>query len=303
MTHSLRGTLHQPFLWTSLTVVWLFAGMASTAQGDVLWYGGDAVATGFANNTRLSGGFFGNSVLDDFIVDTPGGWHVTGLFSNNVASPPTTTFTLATWSVRTDVSAGNFGEVVVEGVSPVTITPTGRSFRGDPEFTVAIAGLSFDLAPGLYFMSVSPIAPAQFYYVGNSTGLNAVGIPGPGSVLLEEHFLENGQPSDNIYDLGDIHPASLGVIGSANVPEPSTVVLVGIGLIGIAVKAHHSGKALLKCRHTSNVTLSLKCTSVPTEFAQRSSDSVTGRVSGYMGICVDWKPTAGSRSDSRNCGS
>jgi len=169
------------------------AASTGASASEVLWYGGDAGSGGNAlsgaayNNTRLIGGF-GDSVLDDFIVPE-GGWHVTGLFSNNVANYPiqVAPFSQAIWSVRTGASAGNFGQILVSGMSPVTVSPTGR-FSFGAEYTVTVSGLSIDLGPGVYCMEVSPVAAEQIYYVQTSDGFNAVGPAGLGFVLQEEHF-------------------------------------------------------------------------------------------------------------------
>jgi hypothetical protein len=76
---------------------------------------------------------------------------------------------------------------VDSGLSPVTVTPTGRIFQGgDVEYKVTVSGLSLDLVPGVYFMNVSPVAQAQIYYVGSSDGTNAVGRAGPSNVLQED---------------------------------------------------------------------------------------------------------------------
>lgn len=209
----------------------LFGSPDAQADG-VLWYGGDAAASGFINNTRLAQSVgvclgatentCGSSVLDDFIV-SDGGWHVTGLFSNNLASQSISTapFSDALWTVQTGAGPGMFGQVLFEGISPVTVMPTGRSFDGMLEYTVTVSGLSLDLAPGDYFMNVSPLADEQIYYVGDSSGTDSIGMAGPVGLLREDYFIENGTPDYGIFQ-NSMNPASMGVVGSAVVPEPST---------------------------------------------------------------------------------
>src|SRR5262249_35186968 len=102
----------------------LFASPDAHADG-VLWYVGDAAASGFTKNTREGVGnclcatenTCGSSVLDDFIV-ADGGWHVTGLFSNNLASYSISTapFSEALWTVRTGAGPGMFGQVLFQGI-------------------------------------------------------------------------------------------------------------------------------------------------------------------------------------------
>src|SRR5262245_60351981 len=180
MPQFLRTTLRSPFLalWASLVIFSILTPIGSNAQVEsVLWYGGD-LAGGIINNTRLTANV-GSSVLDDFVVPDGAVWHITGLFSNNVAVSPidTAPFTQALWSIRTGVGPGEPGDILFTGLSPVTVTPTGRTFGTDGvEYTVTVSGLSMELAPGVYFMNVSPVASSQIYYVGESDGTHAVGL-------------------------------------------------------------------------------------------------------------------------------
>src|SRR5262249_13614360 len=118
-----------------------------------LWYNGDFNGVnGLANelNTSLGDGQFA-SVYDDFNV-TGGGWHITSVFSDNLAN---TNITGATWEIRQGISEGNGGTLIASGttVTPV-VTPTGRSGFGFTEFMVEVNGLSVDLAPGTYWLNV-----------------------------------------------------------------------------------------------------------------------------------------------------
>src|ERR1039457_1871617 len=189
MSHLFRTTQRVPFpsLRASLVALYLIATLDGSAHGEsLLWYGGDAVpysdgGVGLSNNTMMTASL-GTSVLDDFIISDAAGWHVTGLFSNNVASYPIGSFpfTQAVWSIRTGVSTGDPGDILFAGVSPVTVSPTGRTFFNMVEYTVTVSGLSFDLVPGVYFMNVSPLQPQdQIYDLAGSDGTNAVGGAGP----------------------------------------------------------------------------------------------------------------------------
>src|SRR3954464_1444509 len=157
-----------------------------TTSAEVLWYGGDSIGGpngGFINNTRVPGVGFSFSVLDDFVV--PGDpWHVTALFSNNSGSSQTPPpITEATWSVRIGASPNDRGHILFSGVSPASASPTGR-VEG-LEYQIVVSDLSFNLAPGIYFMQVSPVASVPNYYIGISDGTNAIGISGPSGLLLE----------------------------------------------------------------------------------------------------------------------
>lgn len=209
---------------------------AVPAHGQLLWYGGDGGDAGWYNNTRLPPVVFGSSALDDFVVTDPAGWLVTGVFSNDLAGYPIggAPISQALWSIRTGAGDGNFGTVLFGGLGPVTPTPTGRTFGGDVEYTVAVSGLSVYLAPGVYYLSVSPVAADQRYYVGVSNGANAVGAAGPGPLLWEDHFVLDGTPVDRISAQGGSSTFSMGVVGTV-VPEPGTGVLTGGALAAVLV--------------------------------------------------------------------
>ena len=202
-------------LRTSIAALYLLTPISARGQvPSLLWYGGDAAQVGsFFNNTRVSADF-GFSVLDDFVVSNVAGWHITGLFSNNVATYPIETypFTQAVWSIRTGVGPGEPGDILFAGVSPVIVTPTGRTFGGNVEYSVVVSGLSIDLGPGVYFMSVSPIQVVQVYHVPQSDGTNAVGSPGPSGLFQEDRVLVGSNLQYTVSGPAS-EIASMGVIG------------------------------------------------------------------------------------------
>jgi hypothetical protein len=155
------------FTFQAFAVLLALCAATHSAHGEVLWYGGDLSGIGFINNTHTTPEY-GSSVLDDFVVSSPSGWRVTGLFSNNIADPTNLPVASAVWSVRTDVTSGNAGVIVAAGVSPATIAFTGRTVSGSggiawTEYSVSV-DVSLDLDPGTYYMNVSPIASLQVYY-------------------------------------------------------------------------------------------------------------------------------------------
>jgi hypothetical protein len=142
-----------------------------------LWYNGDFNGVnGIANeqNTVVTQA----SVYDDFIV-TGTGWIVTAVFSDNLAS---TTITGANWEIRSGVSAGNGGTLVASGTTAAPlVTPTGRSGFGFTEYMVEVTGLNVNLAPGTYWLNVTPIGNgAGASFDSQTSGANAVGMP-PGT--------------------------------------------------------------------------------------------------------------------------
>lgn len=212
---------------------------STPAHSEVLWYGGDIDPNGGAiNNSRITA-IYGSNVLDDFVVTDTSGWHVTGLFSNNIADYPIEMypFTEAVWSIRTGVATGEFGNFLFSGVSPVTVTPTGRTWGERLEYTIAVNNLSLDLSPGSYFMSVSPLPEFGIYYVGYSNGEGAVGTAGISGVLAENRYVVDGAPQNSMWEY-DVPRASMGVIGSVKqegveVPEPNTLSLLSGVLVGL----------------------------------------------------------------------
>ena len=143
-------------------------------SGNVLWYNGDFNnINGLANeqNTLVQQ----SSIYDNFIVPSPG-WHVTGVFSDNLEN---TTVTGATWEIRSGVSEGNGGTVVASGMTTTpVVTPTGRSGFGFTEFMIEVTGLSVDLAPGTYWLNVTPIGNGGGRsFDSDTSGTNCVGLP------------------------------------------------------------------------------------------------------------------------------
>ncbi|PYV66801.1 MAG: hypothetical protein DMG97_28700, partial [Acidobacteria bacterium] len=126
-----------------------------TPPPNALWYNGDFDnVDGLTNEENTFATGFSH-IYDDFNVTDSPGWDVTSVFSDNLAS---TNITSATWEIRQGVSAGNGGTLIASGmtVTPV-VTPTGRSGFGFTEFMVEVTGLSVHLAPGTYWLNVTPV--------------------------------------------------------------------------------------------------------------------------------------------------
>jgi hypothetical protein len=201
------------------------------------WYNGDFNGVnGLANeqNTVVSQA----GVYDDFIV-SGGNLHVTAVFSDNLLS---TNVTGASWEIRSGVSEGNGGTLVASGTGTPTVTATGRSGFGFTEFMVEMSGINVTLAPGTYWLNVTPTGDGSGRSFNSTTsGLNAVGQP-PGndmnaffnSTFFGANFTSTANESQP-YDFSN------GVIGSI-VPEPATIALLtcGAGALLIAVRRRRS---------------------------------------------------------------
>jgi hypothetical protein len=142
-------------------------------SGNVGWYNGDW-QTGIPgqNNFYVSAQQFGR-VYDDFVVPD-GGWTVIGAFSHNSMSA--TGVTQASWEIRSGVSAGNAGTLVASGVSPATQTLGPSVGGGTYVYLIQVSGLAVDLAPGRYWLSVTPVTSGTSY-VCATLGANASGNP------------------------------------------------------------------------------------------------------------------------------
>jgi hypothetical protein len=216
---------------------WLALALAVAAPGTarasmVLWYNGDLQTGGggTVNEETTNGGSF--NIFDNFNVTAPGGWTIDTVWSND--SMQITGITQASWSIRTGMSVGNPGTVIASGVGAATQTPTGRTnpSLGFAEYTIQVSGLNVPLAPGTYWLSVSPLVGADPTVTGGgvfrsynstTTGTNAVGTP-PGDDadgLLYSPFL--GYNYATFHD--DYSMGVAGVAQVASIPEPSPMVL------------------------------------------------------------------------------
>jgi hypothetical protein len=166
----------------------------------------------------------------DFLVTDPGGWLVTGLFSDNFTFIDASTVVSleATYQIRTGVSATSLGTVIYSGSGPVTTVPTGRSVLDGlvlyTEYRFIVTGLNLPLSPDRYWVNVAPIVPPSVlatystdFVMFNSTtqGVNAVGLPAGNNA---NDFFAVGNPNVTIFipstSFGpQYHDFSNGVIG------------------------------------------------------------------------------------------
>jgi len=207
--------------------------IAGRALGQTLWYGGDVDLNGSASNNTFGG--IQSRVLDDFVVPVGQRWHVTGLLSNNMVTPPFGTVpTTAVWSIRRNVAAGNPGEILFQGNSAATVTTTGRANSSYSEYRVVVSGLSIDLDAGTYFVQVSPVTPViGNFYMGAGLPKGRVGIPGP-SVMFQQVHIQTTPPMDYV----DTVPDSMGTVGSFGVLGQVIAEVVAVPAVsGVAALA------------------------------------------------------------------
>lgn len=130
-----------------------------------LFYGGDfditsPAADTFANENIYPGGIQTLSqIYSPFTVPDGETWNVTGLFINSIAYPTKLDPALTPWEIRTGIpyGGGSGGTLVASGQAHATMTPTGRSLNGTPEYTILLTWKKpVVLQPGKYWENVTP---------------------------------------------------------------------------------------------------------------------------------------------------
>jgi hypothetical protein len=230
---------------------------ASPAHAGLLWYNGDYDGrTSLLNEAKVpatntvSPPVQTSLVYDNFVVPTGQTWTITSVYSNDLvafAAPPLT----ATWQILSGVSAGNGGTVVASGDTTATVTPlSGINVSGYTAETISASVPSLKLTAGTYWLAVAP--DSQGYYgdqsfVMTTSGANSVGTPGgiDGNSYITNTYPTSGTGSynftptttalakrGNAYPYGTNIDFSMGVNGAFVVPEPTSLVLVAVGLVG-----------------------------------------------------------------------
>ena len=232
----------------TLFTLLFFAVAANASSNTIYFYGGDLDLNdpnqnGLANeNDAIVPGPMlafpdGAATYQNFVV-SGSGIKVTGLFTNNLSDlSPYAAF----WDIRSGVSSGNGGTVIAGGLAfggNFTHTPTGRSDFGYIEYKDWAAGLNVNLAPGTYWFAVVPLDANRFgrSFNSNTDGLNAVGtqisnLQYFNSAFFHANFLNaNTQGVFSTFSSGVYDDPLYG----ESVPEPSSLVLLGSGLVGVA---------------------------------------------------------------------
>ena len=188
-----------------------------TPPGGALWYNGDFDGVDGLTNEENTFATGYSHIYDDFEVTDDAGWDINEVFSDNLAS---TNIISATFEIRQGVSAGNPGTLIASGTTVAPeVTPTGRSGFGFTEFQVLIGGLNIHLAPGTYWLNVTPVGPLDGGRSFDSTtsGASCVGSPCGNN---DDAFLDStlfGAFFEPVADFGSqFHDFSMGLNGSVS---------------------------------------------------------------------------------------
>ncbi len=249
-----------PFFARATGLVLLLAlAFSSPARAGLLWYNGDYDGrTSLLNETNVpatntdSPPLQKSLVYENFVVPVGQIWTITSVFSNDAvafAVAPTT----ATWQIRSGVSAGNGGTLIASGDSSATVTPlSGISISGYTAETITATIPAVTLTAGTYWLAVAPDSAGYYAdqsFVLSTSGANGVGTPAgnDGNSYITNSYPTSGTGSYNFtasttvlnkrgVGFGPNIDFSMGVAGVI-VPEPSSVVLVAVGLAGASTWA------------------------------------------------------------------
>jgi len=237
----------------TLFTLLFFAVAANASSNTIYFYGGDLDLNdpnqnGLANenDAYVPGPALaypdGAATYQNFVVPKNTSIMVTGLFTNNLSDlSPYGAF----WDIRTGISPGNGGTVIAGGFAfgnNFSHTPTGRSDFGYNEYKDWASGLSVVLTttttPVTYWFSTVPLDANRFgrSFNSNTDGLNAVGtqisnLQYFNSAFFHANFLNaNTQGVFSTFSSGVYDDPLYG----ESVPEPSSLVLLGSGLVGVA---------------------------------------------------------------------
>ena len=215
-----------------LLVIGLIGAAVGAQASPVIFYGGDFNGVnGLASQISTAGGFTDSQSYDNFTLTSA--MTIDGVFGRFLDT--STSFAQQiTWEIRTGVSAGNGGTLVMSGTTAATNTLTGFSGFGINEREYASSVTAFNLAAGNYWLSVALAGGNGAAFLSTTSGANGVG--GPlnddnsffnSPVQFAQNFVaassQTGGPTD----------FSQGLRGSNPVPEPASLAVLGLGAVAL----------------------------------------------------------------------
>ena len=209
----------------------LCIGVALAACGTAkaqttLFYSGNFDGGGHYNE-EANGAGPDAQTFDTFTVHDPQGWTVSSVFSNDLQQYVTGDVTTeADWSIRTGMGPGDAGTVIYSGTDAAA-TQVATGGYGGKEYTISVdlSGLGIYLAPGTYWLDVTPVGGTSQWY--NSTTQGAGGIDATSGFV----GLYNSA-GYNYSALGANF--SLGVNGSVT-PEGNSLAMFALGGLPLAI--------------------------------------------------------------------
>ena len=226
----------------------------SNAGAAIVWSNGDTtdqfVPLGF--NAEVPSYSFSRQFFEEFTVN--GGTMITGLWSHNLIPTGTeASVTIARWSIYSLMTPSSDGTLISEGIANVSLSPNGKirsetlNFITGPVtqqfdgYQFLVSGLNVALGSGTYSVAVTPILDSfipcfedkagcspliELTYGANSIGTPVGNENGVWRDTMEEEpvFRYNNTAAD----------LPLGVLGVSAVPLPNTMLLLGLGLMGVA---------------------------------------------------------------------
>jgi hypothetical protein len=217
-----------------LALLAITALATTSAFAQTLWYNGDFDQRNGGNVSGFSG--FDSRIYDDFNV-TGAGWHVTGVFIDVISAIPQSDILNFSWEIRQGVGVGTGGTLLFSGTNNASVTATGNTGFGRPEYRVAVTGLNLNLGAGTYFLGgkVGGNGTSNDMYVSTTSGANSVGTPAGNngnSFWDSTSFAISWQDTQTSLFGTGTWDLSMGVTGNP-VPEPATMAILGVGALAM----------------------------------------------------------------------